>query len=232
MNARGQACIVCGALAVAAWAAPARASCTDPRAPIGAFTFAGQTVPLNAELAVMFPQYTGVYDDSWMLVAPDGASIDVTVAADAELAVLEYDAALRPGRWTFQGLGGYDVPFDVSDVVDESPPAAPTVSVGAWDEGSLFWYECAPIPHRDIEIAVDDDVAYVLVNGAPVFRADDNDVVGVYDDEVVSWDIVAVDFAGNESDVVTVTAPAGCASVSMTPLSVFGVALLVRRRRR
>jgi hypothetical protein len=234
VNARGPAFLVGCTLALATWAAPSQASCFDLFEPPGAFTFAGQTVPLNAELAVMFPGAIGVYDGSWIFVTTDGATVDVTVPLDTDLALLEYDAVLSPGRWRFlDSLHGYDLPFDVSDVVDETPPAAPTVTVGNWDQGLLFWYECRRIPHRDIEIEInDDDVAYVLINGVPAFLNDDIDAIGVYDEDVVSWDVVAVDFAGNESDVVTVAAPGGCASVPTAPLSVFGLALLARRRPR
>lgn len=234
MNARGHAWLAVGCmLAGTTWAVPSQASCLAVGEPIGAFTFAGQTVPLNAELAVVFPGVTGVYDGSWVLEAPDGASVDVTVPTAAELALLEYDAVLSPGRWVFRDVdSASEFPFDVSAAVDETPPAAPTVTVGNWDQGSLFWYECRPVPHRDLEITIeDDDVAYVLVNGVPAFL-DGIDAIGVYDEDIVSWDVVAVDFAGNESEVVTVSASGGCASVPAAPLSVLGLCVLTLRRRR
>lgn len=209
----------------------------------GAFSFEGRAVPRNAQLRI----FAADARDTLQLERPDGATVDVFVGSDALGRVVVLDGLLAPGPHAIIAAATESDPerrveFVVDDVISEGEPDVVDAHARHHTNGALlFPNSCEDQwPSDFVDIVADDrdDLAFVVVDGGALGRRLPNGNFGVTLREdrggTVSYDVVGVDFAGNESDVVTVSAwsgcEGGCASSSSLPLAAT-LLLLLRRRR-
>ena len=240
------------------WAAPAAACSLADDDTWGSVTFQGRTVPRNAELWVTNVDELFFGDLEVFLVDPTGLEIAARLEREGGDARVAADVALSPGSWLFrlrsideedgsQEDGSYDsdYAFDVVEFEDNTPPAAPIVTVESRTVGGTpaplrgFLDDCGPYEKQtiriiSIELPDPDDTARVSIDGQ-TFNANGG-YVGVANRPEDGGDVVvsAFDFAGNESEIVVASAVAhsGCSTVPAAPVAVFASVLLFIRRRR
>ncbi len=203
----------------------------------GEYAFEGRAVPRNASLRI----FAADARETLPLERPDGSTVDVFVGTDAFGRVVVLDDLLEPGAYAIVA-GERRVEFTVDDVISEGDPDVVDARARQHTGGALLGNsDCEQVwPTDVVDIFADDrdDLAFFVVDGGRTSRRLPNGQMAVSIQEgrggTVAYDVVGVDFAGNESDVVTVSAwsgcEGGCASSSSLPLAAT-LLLLLRRRR-
>lgn len=197
-------------------------------------TFAGRTIPLNGELWILNARMSGV--TTYLFTAPDGTEhlVDTDGVDDA---LLFTEVPLIPGAWQLADtIYGQEWSFEVSDTVDDAPPAAPAVEVETFSRGgpATLIFGCGnaiPTSRRRFTITVDPaEVGQVMVADRRYLVEDDTVTIETADDGV-AYDFTVIDHAGNESEAVSLGGGGGCASMPAST-SLFAALLLIVRRRR
>lgn len=218
-----------------------------------AVAFENKTVPLNATLASVLLR-PGGEDATISLIGPDGVARTATFASDEERGLdrIIPDAPLIAGSWmaTITGMNDNgervtrDVAFTVADVVDTDPPPPPRITFVRHTEGVLFANDCqAQWPRTNLIGSLDGDTDYAelaLLENEGLPRVVDDDTViflgSEYNEADIDFDFVAIDFAGNRSDIGTAVEVGGCgcssndAPVFASGLAALGMLALRRRR--
>lgn len=224
--------------AATTWATPAVA-CTWPAGPSMTAVFHNRTVPVNAELWITHSRGYPGFEDGFELVAPDGTVMPVTTDLDVDH-IRIVDAPLTPGTWHLQTVqdNGFDWPFVVEDVLDETPPPAPAAAIESQQRGGLgnLFSPCGgsltPYTQEQITATFDlDDTAVIIVDGQVYAVLDDGEIRQIREPggDVV---VTAIDFAGNETQIVVENAQGGGCASAPASTSALALALVLHRGRR
>lgn len=247
--------LFCAAALIAAtsttWSTPSRACLYRiPDFTAQPIAWEGKRLPLNATL-----QSHHLRSDNGALVvtlrdaAGDEQPADLVDDEDGLQRVVPI-APLTPGRWTLIITGTdvdgttleREVAFEILDIVDDAPPAPPLVTYHYETSGDLFPNSCQnqwPTTQAiaSLDEATDfDDVAFIENNDNLRFAVADEPIYLYAGDQRrdLDLDFVAIDFAGNRSEVATAVEVSGCGcSEHDAPSFVVGLAalFLIRRRR-
>ena len=244
----GVAALVAGSVST-----PARAcSRIVPRLFDGVFFFEGQEIPRNAELR----SASFVSDRIPVpLTKPDGTVVELEVGVDDFGQFIIVDGLLDPGPHALSiGAPGGNEPdrivtFIVSDEVDDEAPDAPLASASRGTVGVPFGFGSTcdsewPTDVVTVTVTTREPIAFVdfgaLEDRSQRVGVRTNDdtieiVLGEDRGGDVDYEVVARDFAGNESAPTTVTVwggcDGGCASSSSLPMAAVLLALARRRAR-
>lgn len=176
-----------------------------------------------------------------------GGAVAASMIVDDISAVVLPETPLVPGAWTLTiepqnpDAETRVVAFELLAEVDDIPPVIAAASATVRTVGDFFTDPdgCGGGRHDELVVSVRLDeneaaaMAMLVDQGAVgVFFGAEADIITGPDVEQV--DVVAIDFAGNVSEPVTVTVEAahGCSSSSMPVAVPLALGLLWRRRRR